>query len=120
VRRHAAVVWVFDLSAPGYITVGAQGCERIHQAPDLPGLMDAWRIFAFGVGAGGILHATDFVGNVRHPANALRNRLSRAAHWIEREACCSQVAQALRSPSIRIKSDGSIHIGTRPHIELMA
>jgi hypothetical protein len=119
-RRQSARVWVFDCSAPGYITLGEQGVEQIHQSPDLPGLLDAWRIFAFGVGAGGILHATDFVGNVGHPANALRNRLARAAQWIEREAHCSSIAQALRSPAIRIKSDGSIQIGARPHIELMA
>lgn len=119
-QKDAQKTWVFDCSNPGYITLGEQGEEQIHQAPSLPGLLDAWHIFAWGVGAGGILHATDFVGNVGHPANALRNRLARAAQWVEDAACCPAIAQALRSPAISVMADGALHIGPRPHIELMA
>lgn len=106
---------------PGYIQLGRQGSEVTCPDPGLPGLEDAWRIFFIGVAVQDILHAEDIVGDdCNQPGNALRNRLAKAAEWIEGLGVpgCREIAQAMRRPSISISSLGIITAGPRPRILL--
>lgn len=97
---------VFAEPAPGYMLIGVEGQEALFQHPGLAGLQDAWRIFMYGATAGDILHASKLDGSPS--GTALGNRLKTAASWVETEAKCPELAQAMRSPSIEVSRDGSI------------
>jgi len=98
---------VFAEPAPGYMLIGVEGQEALFQHPGLAGLQDAWRIFMYGATAGDILHASKLDGSPS--GTALGNRLKTAATWVEKEARCIELACAMRSPSIEVSRDGSIH-----------
>ena len=119
VQRQDAAPLVFDLTMPGYVTLGRAGEERVLPHPGLPGLDDAWRILLAGLTAKDTLRAADIIGGKR-PGNALRNRLAHAAEWIERTGMCPALAQVLRRPSISITEDGLIIPGPRPLVTLQA
>jgi len=120
--RRADQPLVFDVWTGCYAIIGRADRVRVLDMPlGLPGLRDAWNILLRakdGPPACGPLHASDFVGNVRRPGNALRNRLANAAAWIERTAECPDLAAVLRSPSISIACDGRITLGRIPEIRL--
>ncbi|HJV76582.1 MAG TPA: hypothetical protein VJ654_20380 [Noviherbaspirillum sp.] len=97
---------VFAQAAPGYLRIGVEGKAATLADPGLAGLGDAWRIFLNGVTAGDTLHASTLDGSPS--GKALDNRLRTAATWVEMEARCPELAQAMRSPSIVVGRDGSI------------
>lgn len=114
-RRAQSVPLVLRIPVSGYVEVGRQGEERTYRRPsqDLAGLDYAAAIFQHGSTVRHTLHANDLVGPVKHPGNALRNRLRAAAKWIERETGCRDVADALRPPRLSISRDGLITIDLR-------
>jgi len=70
--------------SPGYVILGRHGCEdpeRLH--PGLAGLDIAAQIFRLGVTAGSCLDTHMLVKGGK--GNALKNALTAAAEWIERE-----------------------------------
>lgn len=97
---------VFAQAMPGYLHIGVEGKVREIEHPGLTGLEDAWRIFLSKATAGSILHASMLDGSPS--GTALGNRLRTAATWVEKEAECPELAQAMRSPSIEVSRDGSI------------
>ena len=102
-------VFTFAFPAPGYITLGVEGQERTLRCPDLDGLAYAWEIFLNGVAAGDALHATSLLRDPgRHPGNALRNAITKAADWVERTGGCPALAVAMRSPAMSITDAGDI------------
>lgn len=100
-----ALVFAIDY---GYVTVGREGGNLVTLPhPRLAGLDDAWTVMINGIGANSSLHAADLVVG-RQPANALRNRLSVAATWLDRIAHMPQLARALRRPCIEVAQGGEI------------
>lgn len=111
-QRVEALPLVFAASMPGYITIGRQGDAHTYPDPGLAGLSDAWRIFSHGLTVGHTLNASDLGGT----SNALRNRLTKAAEWVERATGCRELARAVRS--ISINNDGRIDFGQHMKIDL--
>ena len=97
---------VFAEPSPDYVLIGIEGREKAFRYPDKCGLRDAWRIFLCGATAGHVLHSSMLDGNPS--GTALGNRLKAAAAWVETEARCRELAQAMRSPSIEVSRDGTI------------
>lgn len=119
-QRRDGLPMVFRMDMPGYLEIGVLGCEQVFKHPGLTGLDDAWRIFLAGLTASNTLHASDLVEGGQRPGNALRNRMAKAAEWVEREGRCPELARAMRPPVVVITDDG--RIGYRPnhhpHIDL--
>ncbi len=105
---------VFDRSAPGYLRIGAEGQELELPDPGLEGLGDAWLILLHGPTAKHALRATYFAPS----PNALRNRLAKAAQWIDKTAKCRELAQALRRPYLVISDDGTITVNPQRGVHI--
>lgn len=100
-QRQSTMPLVFDIRTPGFVTLGVGADVQTFEHPGLQGINDLAAIFAAGPTVSSTLHAVDLVGNVRRPGNALRNRLSRAAQWIEYVADCRELACYVQSISAR-------------------
>ena len=101
---------VFSFPMPGYVLIGTRGRERELPAPDLDGLYHAWDIFIEGIMTRDTLHASDLLRNAgKWPGNALRNTLAKASDWVEKQAGCLPLANAMRSPAMRISAEGVIN-----------
>lgn len=119
-QRRGGMPMVFRMDMPGYVVLGVRGDEHEIKHPGLAGLDDAWQIFLAGLTASDTLHAADLVGRVQRPGNALRNRMAKAAEWIERYGNCPELARAMRAPVMVISDDGRIayHPDQHPPIDL--
>ena len=116
-QRREGLPLVLRFDAPGYVEFGVKGHERIVRNPGLGGLDDAWRVFLVGVQAVDALHACDLVGTVGRPGNALRNRLAKAAEWLDREGC-PELARCLRAPVLSVTDAGQINYNPAAHPEI--
>ena len=115
-QRDEALPLVFDTLMCGYITLGVSGETQTYPHPGHPGLDDAATIFSHGLTVCNTLHASDLVGLVKRPGNTLRNRLAKAAEWMDRVAVCHELSRAVRT--ISISDDGRIGVGRHLNIEL--
>lgn len=115
-RSQATLVFAFHMH--GYLTLGIDGQERIVRDPGLPGLEHAWRIFLLGLTVADTLTASELVGDVKRPDNALRNQLATAATWAEREGQCRELAIAMRCPTLSISDTGHITLVNPPAMRL--
>jgi hypothetical protein len=104
----------------GYVTLGLKGHAQAYPHPGHRGLDDASVIFWHGSTVSSTLNACDLVGTAaKRPGNTLRNRLAKAAHWVEYgPGRCLELARAIRS--ISISDDGHIAVGQRQVIELVS
>jgi len=108
---------VFVLPVPGIVYIGWEnGRIATWSYPDcINGLAFGWDIFAHGACGNGVLYAQDYVGNQKRPAQALRNRLGKAARWLREVVKFPELAAAFESPAISVRNSGEIVYNPEAH-----